>query len=70
MHRYVRSHFVRLGGLSIAFLTLYLLTSQTDIRVVFLGLDFWPAVPNGVGIVVGMVFNFVTESLFTWQVWT
>ena len=66
--RYAKSHVVRLGGLSVAFATLFVLTARTDVRLVVAGADFWPTVANVVGIGVGMVFNFVAESLFTWRV--
>jgi putative flippase GtrA len=66
--RYAKSHVVRIGGLSVAFATLYLLTARTDVRLIVVGADFWPTVANAVGIGVGMLFNFVAESLFTWRV--
>ncbi|MGM0398784.1 MAG: GtrA family protein [Halobacteriota archaeon] len=66
--RYLKSHGVRLGGLTVAFVTLYLLTSWTDVRLVFAGADFWPTIANVVGIGVGMTINYVAESIITWRV--
>jgi len=66
--RYAKSHAVRIGGLAIAFATLYVLTAWTDVRLVVFGADFWPTVANAAGIGVGMGFNFVAESTFTWRV--
>jgi putative flippase GtrA len=66
--RYLRSHLVRLGGLTVAFATLYVLTSWTDVALVVAGVNLWPTVANGVGIGVGMTLNYVAESLFTWRV--
>lgn len=66
--RYLKSHAVRFGGLVVAFTTLYVLTSLTDVRLVVFGADFWPTVANGIGIGVGMTLNYVAESLLTWRV--
>jgi len=68
LRRYARSHAVRLGGLAVAFATLYVLTSWTDVRLVVAGANLWPTVANAIGIATGMVVNFVAESLFTWRV--
>ncbi|WP_255150483.1 GtrA family protein [Halorarius halobius] len=66
--RYLKSHVVRLGGLAVAFATLYVLTSWTDVRLVVAGANLWPTVANVVGIGVGMTLNYVAESLLTWRV--
>lgn len=66
--RYLKSHVVRLGGLSVAFVTLYLLTSWTEITLVVAGADFWPTIANVIGIGVGMTLNYVAESVITWRV--
>ncbi|MFB6117535.1 GtrA family protein [Halosegnis sp.] len=68
LRRYLKSHIVRLAGLSIAFITLYALTSLTPIRLVVFGADVWPTVANAIGIGVGMTLNYVAESLLTWRV--
>jgi putative flippase GtrA len=66
--RYLRSHLVRLGGISVAFVVLYLLVEFTAISLVAFGADLWPTVANGIGIGVGMMLNYLFESLFTWRV--
>jgi putative flippase GtrA len=68
LRRYGKSHLVRLGGLSVAFVTLYVLTSLTDVRLPVAGADLWPTVANGIAIGVGMTLNYVAESLLTWRV--
>jgi putative flippase GtrA len=68
LRRYGKSHAVRLGGLSVAFVTLFALTSLTDLSLVVRGADLWPTVANGIAIGVGMTLNYVAESLVTWRV--
>jgi putative flippase GtrA len=66
--RYLKSHTVRIGGLAVAFATLYVLTSWTEVELVLSGADFWPTIANLIGIGVGMTINYVAESLITWRV--
>ncbi len=66
--RYLKSHTVRIGGLAVAFGTLYVLTAWTEIELVVSGADFWPTLANLIGIGVGMTINYVAESLITWRV--
>ena len=66
--RWLRSHTVRLFGLAVAFSVLFVLTSYTTVTLDVFGRDLWPTVANCVGIGVGMVLNYVAESLFTWRV--
>ena len=68
LRRYGKSHLVRLGGLSVAFVTLYVLTSLTSLSLVVGGADLWPTVANAIAIGVGMTLNYVAESLVTWRV--
>ena len=68
VRRWGRSHLVRLGGLAVAFAVLWLLTARTDATLVVAGRDLWPTVANVVGIGVGLVLNYVAESVFTWRV--
>lgn len=68
LRRYVKSHTVRIGGLAVAFATLYVLTEWTDVTLLVRGGDFWPTVANAVGIGAGMSLNYVAESLVTWRV--
>ncbi|MDR5657202.1 GtrA family protein [Halodesulfurarchaeum sp. HSR-GB] len=66
--RYLKSHTVRLGGLAVAFTTLYVLTAWTEITLRVSGADVWPTLANVIGIGVGMTINYVAESLITWRV--
>jgi putative flippase GtrA len=68
VRRWVKSHLVRSVGLSVAFATLFVLTSWTDVRLVVAGGDVWPTVANAIGIGVGLTINYVAESLVTWRV--
>jgi putative flippase GtrA len=68
LRRYGKSHLVRLGGLSVAFVTLYVLTSLTGLSLVVRDADLWPAAANAIAIGVGMTLNYVAESLVTWRV--
>ena len=68
LRRYGKSHLVRLGGLSVAFAALFVLTSLTDVSLVVGSADLWPTVANGIAIGVGMTLNYVAESLVTWRV--
>lgn len=65
--RWMKSHAVRAVGISIAFGVLYILTSVISFEVVVRTTDIWPVIANLIGISVGMVFNYVTESIFTWD---
>jgi putative flippase GtrA len=68
VRRWARSHLVRIGGLAVAFATLWLLTARTDVAVLVAGRDLWPTIANVVGIGVGLTLNYVAESVFTWRV--
>jgi putative flippase GtrA len=68
LKRWMKSHFVRTGGLAISFTVLYILTSYLEISLNIYGADFWPAVANFIGISVGMIINYVAESLITWDI--
>lgn len=66
--RWGRSHLVRAVGLGVGFLVLFVLTSAIEVSLPVAGQELWPTVANGIGICVGMLFNYVAESLFTWNV--
>lgn len=66
--RWIKSHLVRTVGLSVAFLTLYALTSVIQFSLPALGVDLWPTIANLLGIGLGMMFNYITESIFTWRI--
>jgi putative flippase GtrA len=66
--RWGKSHLVRAVGLGVGFVVLALLVRMTDVSLLVSGVDFWPVVANAIGIGIGMIFNYVAESLYTWQV--
>ncbi|QCW03578.1 GtrA family protein [Natrinema pallidum] len=68
IRRWGRSHLVRLGGLTVAFSVLWVLTARTDIEFIINGADVWPTIANLIGIGISLVLNYVAESLFTWQI--
>ncbi|WP_265108296.1 GtrA family protein [Halosolutus halophilus] len=68
LRRWGKSHIVRIGGLFVAFAVLFVLTSLVEISLTVGTVDLWPTVANLIGIGVGMVLNYVAESLFTWRV--
>lgn len=70
IRRWGRSHAVRIAGLTVAFAILWLLTAKTTIRVEVVGVDVWPTIANVIGIGVGMVLNYIGESLITWDILT
>jgi len=68
LRRWGKSHLVRAVGLGVAFSVLYVLTSLVQVTLSIAGVDAWPTVANLIGIGVGMVINYVAESLFTWDI--
>lgn len=66
--RWGRSHLVRIGGLVVAFAVLWFLTARTAISLRVFGAEFWPTVANLIGITSALVFNYVGESVFTWNI--
>ena len=68
VRRWVKSHIVRIVGLSVAFSVLYLLTSIVEFSISVATMDLWPSIANIIGIGAGMILNYVAESLFTWDI--
>jgi putative flippase GtrA len=58
-YRFVRSNIVRWGGAGVALAILHLLTTTFGI---------WYLLANAIGIGVGVIFNYVFESLITWKI--
>lgn len=61
IRRFGRSNVVRWGGAGVALLILHFLTTT---------LDVWYLLANGIGIGIGVIFNYVFESLITWRIHT
>jgi len=68
--RLARSHAVRSGGSITQFLVFVLIYRLLFVPLTVLGVDGWLLVAKGSGIALGMLVNYVFESLFTWQVHT
>ncbi len=63
-----RSHGVRAAGSTTQFVVFVLVFRGISVSLPVAGIDAWLVVAKGTGIGVGMVVNYVFESLFTWQV--
>jgi len=68
--RLLRSHAVRSGGSLTQFVVFVTLYRLFFVSLQVFGVDAWLLVAKGCGIAVGMLVNYVFESLFTWQVHT
>lgn len=66
--RWVKSHLVRIVGLTVSFTVLYILINYFNYSIIIFQADFWPVVANIIGICVGMVINYIAESLYTWSI--
>lgn len=58
-YRFGRSNVVRWGGAGIALIILHILTTI---------LGIWYLLANAIGIGIGVIFNYVFESLITWRI--
>ena len=63
-----RSHGVRAAGSATQFVVFVLVFRGIPVSLPVARIDAWLVVAKGAGIGVGMVVNYVCESLFTWQV--
>ncbi len=66
--RLVRSHGVRAAGSVTQFLIFVAVFRGVDVVLMSWGIDLWLIVAKGAGIAIGMLVNYVFESLFTWRV--
>lgn len=66
--RMLRSHLVRMGGVSVQLVLFTLLYYGVDVSVPVAGIDFWFLVASLVAIGIAMFVNYLFESLFTWRV--
>lgn len=67
VRRFLKSNFVRSGGLVVQVLVVSAL-GDLDVSAVVVGVDLWPVIPLPVAIAASMLLNYVAESLFTWRV--
>jgi len=68
LRRLGRSHVVRSGGVAVQLVVYWVLTQQLAVTLVAFGTDWWFLAASPVAIGVGMLVNYVAESLFTWRV--
>lgn len=68
--RFLTSNLVRAGGVLVATAVFSVLVRRVDVSLSFVGIDLWLLGANFVGIAVGLLVNYVAESLFTWRVHT
>ncbi|MFC6973968.1 GtrA family protein [Halomicroarcula sp. GCM10025709] len=66
--RLLRSHVVRAGGSTTQFLVFVVIYRLLFVPLSVAGIDLWILVAKGGGIGLGMLVNYVFESIFTWQV--
>jgi len=68
LRRLLTSNLVRAGGVLVATVVFSLVYRTFDVSVAVAGFELWFLVANMMGIGVGLVVNYVAESLFTWRV--
>jgi putative flippase GtrA len=68
-NRLLRSHAVRATGTTVQIVVFTLLYEFVAVTLID-GIDLWLLVAKGTGIGLGMLVNYVFESLFTWRVHT
>ncbi|EMA36609.1 GtrA family protein [Halococcus hamelinensis] len=68
LRRLVLSNIVRTGGIVVQLATFHVLYRVVALQFTLLGVDGWFVVSKLGGIGLGMVINYVAESLFTWRV--
>ncbi len=68
IHRVGRSHAVRASAVVLQFLAFVAIYRLVFVPVTLFGLDMWLLVAKGVGILLGLLLNYVLETLFTWRV--
>ena len=68
--RFLTSNLVRAGGVVVGTVVFSALIRWVDVSLSFAGIEFWLLAANAIGITVGLVVNYIAESLFTWRVHT
>jgi len=68
LRRVFRSHAVRATGTTVQVVVFTVLIELVAVRLLVSGFDLWLLVAKGTGIGLGMLVNYVFESLFTWRV--
>ncbi len=68
LRRLARSHAVRTAGITTQFVVFVVVFRVLFVDLTVAGIDAWLLVAKGAGIGIGMLVNYVFESLFTWRV--
>jgi putative flippase GtrA len=68
LERLFKSHTVRAAGSLTQFVVFVAIFRGVPVSLAVAGIDAWLVVAKGGGIGVGMLVNYVAESLFTWRV--
>lgn len=68
LRRLLKSNFVRIGGIIVQLLVFSGFYRGVDVTFVVASVDAWFIISKAAGISVGMVVNYVAESLFTWRI--
>ncbi|WP_410765473.1 GtrA family protein [Haloferax sp. DFSO60] len=69
LRRFLKSNFVRSGGLLVQVLVVRGFR-EIPISIPVFGIDLWALIPLPLAIGASMFLNYVTETLFTWRVGT
>ncbi|GAA0249514.1 GtrA family protein [Haladaptatus pallidirubidus] len=67
-HRLGKSHIVRTGGVAVQLIVFTTVYRVFNVTLSLMGIDLWLLIANGCGIVIGMIINYISESLFTWRI--
>ncbi|KAB1186536.1 MULTISPECIES: GtrA family protein [Haloferax] len=67
VRRFVKSNFVRSGGLVVQVVVVRLLR-EVPLTIPVAGVDLWQLIPLPIAIGASMFLNYVAESLFTWRI--
>ncbi|WP_049996911.1 GtrA family protein [Halococcus sediminicola] len=70
IRRFLTSNLVRAGGVLVGTVVFSALLRWVDVSLSVAGIELWLLAANVIGIAVGLVVNYVAESLFTWRVHT
>jgi putative flippase GtrA len=68
LRRLLKSNLVRVGGIIVQLLVFSGFYRGVDGTFIVASVDAWFIVSKAAGISVGMVVNYVAESLFTWRI--
>ncbi|WP_396610475.1 GtrA family protein [Haloferax sp. S1W] len=67
VRRFLKSNFVRSGGLAVQVLVVRALR-EVPVSIPVFGIDLWQLIPLPIAIAASMFLNYVAESLFTWRI--